>query len=341
MSLTTVTVNTQKAPEMFVEVMRAGLVPMVVSSPGCGKSALAAQIAEKYALKLIDIRLTQCDPTDLSGFPSLQGDRASYLPMDIFPLEGDNLPKGYKGWLILYDEMNSAPLSVQAAAYKVILDRQIGQHNLHKKVWQMAAGNLTTDRAIVNRMGTAMQSRMVHFQLNINFEHWIEWFLANGGDHRIASYIKFKPDNLHMFKPDHSDKTFACPRTWSFLNRMCKNWEEIDHNHMSIKAGTIGEPVAREFMGFCRANFKMTIDDILRAPETVKLPDEPSTLYAVSGLVANHLDEKNHEPLLKFTERLPMEFQVITLRSGFMRNKKLLTYPVIKEWIAKNSVYLT
>lgn len=39
---------------------------MLSGSPGCGKSQVAYQIAKKHKLKLIDLRLSQCDPTDLN-----------------------------------------------------------------------------------------------------------------------------------------------------------------------------------------------------------------------------------------------------------------------------------
>jgi len=108
---------------------KANVVPYVVSSPGIGKSSIVAQVAKKNKLKLIDLRLSQCTPEDLQGFPMRTGDKATFTPFDIFPLEGEEVPEGYNGWLILLDEMSSAPKSVQAAAYKLILDRQVGSFN--------------------------------------------------------------------------------------------------------------------------------------------------------------------------------------------------------------------
>ena len=46
--------------------IEARIVPMVVGSPGVGKSDLVRQVAATYGLKLIDVRLAQCDPTDLN-----------------------------------------------------------------------------------------------------------------------------------------------------------------------------------------------------------------------------------------------------------------------------------
>ena len=49
--------------------LRAGLVPLVRGSPGLGKSSMAKNLADKFNLKLVDIRLAQYEPTDLNGFP--------------------------------------------------------------------------------------------------------------------------------------------------------------------------------------------------------------------------------------------------------------------------------
>lgn len=63
-------------------------------SPGIGKSDSLAQYAKEKNLKLVDIRLSQLDPVDFMGlpFPNDNHTKASYLPTDLFPLEGDAKP---------------------------------------------------------------------------------------------------------------------------------------------------------------------------------------------------------------------------------------------------------
>ena len=106
--------------------MELQLTAFIQGSPGLGKSALVRDIAEEKNLKLIDIRLSQCDLTDLNGLPKTDGKKATFLPFDTFPLEDDPLPEGKDGWLIFLDELNAAPRSLQCAAYKIILDRMVG-----------------------------------------------------------------------------------------------------------------------------------------------------------------------------------------------------------------------
>lgn len=198
--------------ESIIDVIKAGLVANITSSPGLGKSAIVAQIAKEFNLQLIDIRLSQADVTDLLGFPLHNGVRMEYAPPAHFPLEGlDEIPNNKAGWLLFLDEFSSAALSVQASAYRLVLDRMVGKYKLHKNVAIVCAGNKDTDNAIVNRMSTAMQSRLVHLELDVDIKAWLAWAAEAQLDYRVISYIESRPEHLHLFDPNHNDKTFATP----------------------------------------------------------------------------------------------------------------------------------
>ena len=98
-------VNVNKATSELARTIRKQLVPMLVGSPGEGKSAIGNAIAAMYNLKVIDVRLSQADPADLMGYPRIDDKtgKASYAPMDTFPLEGDPIPEGYAGWLLFFN----------------------------------------------------------------------------------------------------------------------------------------------------------------------------------------------------------------------------------------------
>ena len=110
--------------------MMAKQTAMLHGQPGIGKSDLVREIAEEFNLEVIDIRLSQMEPSELCGFPKLDGDIATYVPMDLFPLEGQSLPKDKAGWVLFFDEIVSAPKSIISAAYKIILDRMVGNHKI-------------------------------------------------------------------------------------------------------------------------------------------------------------------------------------------------------------------
>ena len=323
---------------MITDFIKARLVPMVMGSPGCGKSMIVQQIAKDYGLKVIDKRLSQCDPTDLAGFPKIGATKAGYVPMEDFPIEGDLIPAGYNGWLLFLDEFNSAPLGVQAASYKIVLDRMVGQHKLHKNVAIVCAGNLETDNAIVQPMSTAMQSRLVHMELVVDAKEWVDWATSAGIDHRITDFVNFKPSCLYTFKPDHTDKTYACPRTWEFANRVLKTVDIQAPHFLKSLAGTISEGVAREFVAFSKIyNELPKIEQVISSPLITPVPTEPSVLFAMVGSLSDKTEITNFEPIMKYITRFPIEFQVVYVRSAIRRNKAVIAQPAFQSWHASNA----
>lgn len=363
-AVSTVTnVSVGQAKPMVITAMKCGLVAMLHGSPAIGKSSIIHQIGEEHNLKVIDLRLSQCDPTDLNGFPTIDPatKKAGYAPMETFPIAGDELPvkldedgkvilvedplnpgnkvpARYKGWILFLDELSSAPPAVQAAAYKIILDRMVGQHKLHKSVAVVGAGNLEGDNAIVHPMSTALQSRLVHLNLVLNAKEWLEWALDKGIDYRITSYIGFKPNALYTFDPNHTDKTYAAPRTWEFQSRLLEKLDLKDAQMLPLAAGTISEGVAREFLIFCKIFDELpTIDSIINSPQTVKVPGEPSVLWALTGAIGAHATRDNAGALMDYVKRIPVEFQVVALRDMVRRNKPLMTVAPVRDWIQSNA----
>lgn len=334
-------VKISQAVSMLTKYVQARLVPMLVGSPGCGKSQIVHQIAKDYNLKVIDLRLSQCDPCDLMGFPSIEGNKADYVPMKMFPVEGDAIPEGYAGWMLFLDEFNGAAVAVQKAAYKLVLDRMVGSHHLHKNVAIVCAGNLETDGAAVEPMSTALQSRLVHMELVVDSREWLDWASTNGIDHRITSYINFKPGNLYTFKADHTDNTYACPRTWEFANKVLQVVPTDSVDLLPMLAGTLSEGIGREFLGFCKIyNDLPTIEQIIKAPETTKVPIEPSILFALTGSISHNASKDNFNSLMTFIERLPIEFQVVCLRETVRRNKTMTAHPAVQKWIIASAANL-
>ena len=335
------------ATKMITGAIKAKLVTMMKGSPGIGKSDIVRQIAKEYNLKVIDFRLSQCDPTDLAGFPMIVGSRADYVPMAHFPLEGDPLPINpetglpYAGWLLFLDEATSALPAIQAAAYKLVLDRMVGSHHLHKNVAMVMAGNKLDDGAIVHEMSTALQSRLMHLELVVDQDEWIKWAEEAGIDHRITSHIKFKPGNLYNFKADHTDETYGCPRTWEFSDRILKNTDDGDVTRLPMLSGTLGEGLAREFTVFCKIFDELvTPKQIVANPEKIKVPTEPSVLFALTGSIAHNMNMDDAAAYMKFVTRLPAEFQVVCLRETIRRNKGLVAHPALHDWVVNSATAL-
>lgn len=343
----TIEITPSEAERALEYTLRAGLVAMLKGPPSTAKSAIVAALAKKYNLKLIDFRLGQCDVTDLLGFPDIDRgkDRARYVPMETFPLEGDPLPvdangNPMNGWLLFFDELNSADRDVQKGTYKTI-EKKIGTRNMHPNVAIVAAGNREEDGAIVEQLSSALKSRVVHFNIRPDHAGWLDYARAEGFDERITSFIEFKPNMLYTFDPETIDTqdTYACYRTWEYTNKLLKQIGDTTNEPLLLPlfAGTLSEGPAREFIAFLRTWGSLpTVPQIVANPDKIPVPKEPGTQYALTGSLGVNANPGNIDPLMVFIKRLPIEFQVITLREIYRRNEAMLQEKAIQDWMRTN-----
>jgi len=318
--------------------LKAKLIPMLKGSPGIGKSFIVKKLAADYKLFPIEVRLAQCDPTDLLGFPFIDkdADRARYVPMGTFPLVGDPIPAGYNGWLVFLDEFNGAEAAVQKAAYR-ILEKQVGNYDMHPKVAIICAGNLDTDGALVEEMSSALQSRMLHLTAVSNVDSWLNYAETSGINQQITSFINFRPGLLNNFDPDAAgeEKTYACERTWVFVDSLLKTGITAQSsNALALIAGCIGEGAAREFVAFLDMYQDLpTMSEIQTYPLSAIIPSRPGVLYALTGALAAHATENNLAALMTYIQRLPIEYQTVCLRGIARQDMSMLaSVPAYQKW---------
>lgn len=346
MSATTIDTIYECSPNQIAEYIEecffAGLVPFVKSSPGMGKSAIYRKVAKKLRLFMIDHRLSTSAPEDMTGLPGFENGRAKFHPFEeLFPLEGAELPAGYDGWLIFLDEVNSAPKSVEAAAYKLVLDRQVGQHRLHERVVIGMAGNNDTDGAIARQMGTAMRSRVVTLRMRLDFDAWLNNVAVKENyDHRIVAYLNYRKDQLMQFDPKSPNDTFACPRTWEFMNALVKDKPILD-NKIPLYAGTIGSGTAVDFVQYTKVyDTLITIEQVVRNPLQANLPDDKAKAWATTMYLVRECTVDNFEDVAEYMDRMALENRILFYRSILANHPKLHGTPAFIRSMSKMSKYL-
>lgn len=324
-------VTPKQMKKLVARVMRAGLVAFMRGSPGIGKSAIARWLAEDFNLKLIDHRMSTSAPEDLSGLPHFnERGEAVFAPFaELFPLENTPLPQKadgsyYDGWLLFLDEFTSAHKDVQAAGYKLVLDKMTGQHKLHPNVAIVCAGNKETDRAIVNKLGTAMQSRLVTLELEISFEEWLtEVALPQKYDSRLIAFLSMYPAKLFDFKPDHEGNTFCCPRTWEFMNKLIQG-EEVTDMDAPLFGGTITNGTGVEFISFCQLYKELvTISEITKDPATARIPTDNALKWATVSHLFEVTTKDNIDAVGDYILRYPSTFQVLFFRGLLIRKPEM------------------
>lgn len=319
-------VSPKVAEQMLKHCLNAGVVPFIQSMPGLGKSSIVKKIAKQAGFKVIDVRLSTCDVTDLTGLPKLSDTEAKFVPFNQFPVESTPIPEGYKGWILFLDEFNSAPRAVLAAAYKLVLDRQVGLYNLHPKVYIICAGNRAEDNAITNEIGSALISRVVHIGMEPDRQDWLDAVGYAEYDYRILAFLEYNSDFFIKWNPEaESEEAFACPRSWEFVNKLLKSSNGLNNAVRACILGSIGSEAGSMFLAFCDVfNEIPKIEDILSNPENTPLPNRPDLVFATTSALMQAVDKTNFNNALTYLKRLNQQSVMNLFLSAVWKQKKQL-----------------
>lgn len=232
--------------------------------PGIGKSMLFEQECKKRNLLLIDVRLTQMEPTDLRGIPVpvaktivqavenfTEGKQETsetitetsnvemvevrwaipgFLPQ-INTVDGkwDGWHNGHKydGFVILLDELPNAPQSVQAGSYQLVLDGKLGEYTVPANGVIFAAGNRQSDKGGTYKMPMPLVNRFVHLEMEANFKEWQQYAMTNGINAKVIGYLSANPGALtEDMKDGDFSYGFRSPRAWERASDI-ENDEEL------------------------------------------------------------------------------------------------------------------
>lgn len=200
---------------------------------------------------------------------------------------------GLQNAILFFDELPSAPQTVQGAAFQLILNRKIGEYTLPDGVDIVAAGNRDTDRGITFRMPKPLQNRFIHLNLDVRFEDWQEWALTNDIHPDVIGFLTQHSQHLFSFDPKSASNAFPTPRSWKFLSDLlCDSF--MDDSFYPLAAGSVGDGVAVEFMAHRKVSAHMPnpLDIITgRHKEALKVK-EISALYSLVISMAYRLNEK-------------------------------------------------
>jgi hypothetical protein len=249
----TLQVRPSETKPIVLRAMKAKRPIFLWGSPGIGKSDLIQQIVDSGELGnayMIDMRLALMEPTDLRGYPfrNPETNTMEWAPAADLPTE--HLASQYDTIVLFMDELNSAPPSVQAAAYQLVLNNKIGQYSLPSNVVIVAAGNKETDRGVTFRMPSPLANRFRHINMDVNFEDWSIWATDHKVHQDVIGYLTYAKADLFDFDPKTSSQAFATPRSWSFVSEIL-NTEGFDtasdYEQKAEIAGAIGEGMAIKF----------------------------------------------------------------------------------------------
>jgi len=321
-------------------------IPYISGPPGIGKSDIVAQIAEEWGLKLLDIRLSQMLPEDLTGLPSLNSKtgKAEYNPFNTFPLRNDFIPHGYNGWLIFLDELSSATEEVMAAIYSLLLGHTIGGKKIHDKALIVAAGNRASDSAIARELPDTLITRMLPIEMKVSSKDWLKWSKKSeiNSHDTVTEFISKYPDMLiGTVDPTKREEleTYPTPRGWDKVFKIMKLHEKQAKKNKITKKDSSGVPVDGTFgavitpaiqaMLFSAVGtmagqaFKEHYDEniklpypweVAQSPSSTKIPTTTIGKVKLTTDLAEHFietQEQSRDSILVFMNRMSREHCVL------------------------------
>lgn len=381
---------TEMAVALLAHAINSATIPQnmfIHGPPGCGKSAVVAQLPKALAKVLnrpesdfvvIDIRLSAMEAADVLGIPyvSMSGERVSSKVLgDLLEQEANGetvsfeemrfstpswFPKDDgKIYIVFFDELSNCSVSVQQAAYRLILDRQAQNGTkFPDTTFIIAAGNRKEDKTGAKPILPALANRFAVHLYVTKFDDTITHFIKSKFDEEIIAFLE--SDKSAIYNTGESDNrvrtedAYATPRTWEEVNKL-KNNPMIDDRLFNIAiTGCIGAEMASRFLAF--RQFRQFVPDYKRIragdPTYTFSVDslETSAQFAIGITIGLQLRETLIEGLSEETDRLveilkllPPEILVVMFRSMVRDSDmplKILQHPSLREQFQRYSAVL-
>ena len=308
------------------------VVPFILGAPGGGKSACARDIVAELGVEtVVEFTASLRDPVDVLGTPNNTGEFTRWVP----PEEFYNLRTG-RAALIL-EELSDAPIPMQNALCGVIYDRRAGNLQLSPDLFIIATGNRTEDKSGANRITSKLANRTRRFDFQENIDDWTEWALDNDMDPVLIQFLRFRPGLLSDF--DANRFANPTPRAWERVNLIPSTLDNgLFFDNVS---GEVGEGAAAEYTGFRRIYMSLPdVDSILLDPAGADVPQDPATLYALTGALARKSTKDNFDRVSKYLSRMSPEFNVMATKDAIKLQPTIKHSRAFVEWASKNAEVL-
>jgi hypothetical protein len=225
--------------------------------------------------------------------------------------------------IVFLDEMSNAPIAVQHAAYRIVLDREVHRDCKLGDGWSIvAAGNHKGDKTGAKGVAPALANRFaMHYDIGESVEDFTLWAYENGLNEEIMGFLHFDASKLYLFDPKKNDVAFATPRSWEQVSNIMNIGYAEDELAFAIGA-CIGDGVASEFMSFRKYYGKLPdMQKIMDGEEKYKVDTKDNgvifalTSSLVSNLIQNATDTKRVENLHEIMKQLPDDFLIMLYKN--------------------------
>ena len=274
--------------------------------PGVGKTARLAAFAAEAGYAFFPVVLSHYDPVEFHGVLSVDPEtrrvrRAmpDWAGPEVFDPAVDSL--------IFLDELSTATPAQQAAALRLLSERELGGRKLSPRCRIVAAANPPECAAGGQDLSAPAANRFVHVRMSADVDdfssHFPSMWAGTGSGLEllpapsaedlararalVAAFVRRRPNLIHAMPADPVavGGPWPSPRSWELCSRLIAG-ERDNERVLAAAAATVGEAAATEFAAFLRECELPDPESILADPESAPLPERGDILYAAVSAAA-------------------------------------------------------
>lgn len=315
-------VNFATAGEILQASLAANSSVLLLGDPGVGKSAIISDLAKKLQMPLHILIGSTLDPTDVGGLPVVINGQVDRQPMRAIREAAE------KPVILFLDEISAAPLPVQAAFLRLILERVAGDVELHPETRVVAAANPPEQAPGGFDLSAPLMGRLCVLNFRPAESEVLDYFAnIKGSDAVRAEFKTFAavagatPDLLQIDCPKDcvtGGKPWGAPRAWERALRMRAAAHELGpvsrEADSAILAGSVGRHASTAYRAIMDLIDQLpSVTEICADPTKARIPDDPHKQVAAVGLIGR-VAERDIWSAYIYTARLRAEYAMAAHR---------------------------
>lgn len=342
--------------------INAGQSVELVSPPGRGKSTFVTELIDELSARdgeewgLATMFIATQTPPDLIGY-QFKGERTwdgqTYAVTDptmpAWMITRSGKPVfAYKRGVLLLDEYGQGQTDVKAASAELFLNKQIGPWRLPEGWSVIACSNRQGDRSAVTKSLDFVINRRGEIHLTDDLASLTDWMWKHGVHPDYISFAETNPGVVFAEADPKVQGPWMTPRSLVMCGNLLDQMRTDGYVNVEDKAviemaaGWVGPAAAAQLMAHLKLGLEMPkYEDIVNAPERVKVPTKPDGQMLVTYHLAAKAVEHELTPVVTYMKRLPSEFGSTFAKALIKRNPTLVLHRAIEKWSDENATVMT
>lgn len=308
--------------EFVPDMLKSGETFLAVGPAGIGKNQVPEDWAREQGWDVAVANLPMFDPTFLKGYPTRENGTADHVPFGMLA----RALQAKKPMLLILDELGAASTETVKAALRLLKEREVAGKRLPDHVRLLALSNdVGHGMEVMGIVEPAKDRFLSIFNVEPHVNDTVAYGLLHGWPGWELAFLRNEPGALHDLTPlKNMQRSGATPRGWEGMSK-------LDHLGFLDKPwgaelawGAVGKGRAVQALAFRELQSELPdVDEVLKNPEQVPVPENPSARFLIAMALAGRLDGKIFGQAIKYLLRMPQLFRAYAVRDALKTEQAL------------------